>query len=93
MKYFIRRITTSQYEMSKFADHAEPEVMYKLTNRGSCDCPAGSHGRSCKHTGILNSWIDAGANPFSYYDEETPEFVTLDVTDAITRFLDKHGKE
>ena len=91
MKYFFRRTTSTQWECHKIGDAGDPEVIYRLTSRGGCDCPAGSYGRGCKHAEILKGWLSLGGNILTYYDSDSRVFETLDPFGSLLKFLDSYN--
>lgn len=44
--------------ITKFEGHAEPSNQYEVNiHSGKCSCPAGIHGRNCKHLQMVTDFM------------------------------------
>lgn len=44
--------------ITKFEGHAEPSNQYEVNiHTGRCNCPAGAHGRPCKHLSMAAEYM------------------------------------
>jgi len=56
LKYHEERKDT--IVITKFDGHAEPAAQYEVNMRsGRCNCPAGAHGRNCKHLSMAATYM------------------------------------
>ncbi len=59
-EYYFKALSQGQTEIAKFEGGDLPSATYIVTShasgRMSCDCPAGSHNRQCKHLDMVRKW-------------------------------------
>lgn len=66
-EYVVTREDGATIKLAKFEGGDLPTAIYRVANvpKGNalaathavCDCPAGSHGRQCKHLAIVEEWV------------------------------------